>query len=90
MELDIDAMVQAIYNECPGESGSFEVEFGNGYTAEIGYEVEYRDEIGGSYENWDFEHITVIDYERFEVLAVWDDEGDEQPDITEQLNEKLK
>lgn len=90
MQLDINAMVQTIYNESPSESGTFEVELGNGYTAEIDYDVRYRDEIGGSYENWDFEHITVIDYEYYKVLAVWDEEGDEHPDIVKQLNEKLR
>ena len=90
MQLDIDAMVQTIYNECPCESGTFEVEFDNGLTAEVSYEVEYRDEIGGSYENWDFEHITVIDYEYYEVLAVWDEDDNDHPEIIKQLNEKLK
>ena len=76
--------------QCPSESGTFEVELGNGYTAEIDYDVRYRDEIGGSYENWDFEHITVIDYEYYEVLSVWDEEGNECPDIVKQLKEKLR
>jgi hypothetical protein len=62
------------------ERGGTEVEYTvNGYTLliEVEREIEYRDVIGGSYEGYDFERLTVIDRETFDVLgtAVIDPDG---------------
>lgn len=90
-ESDINEMVWAIISECQsmGEPTICSVEFGNGYTAEVAYDVQYRQDIGGSYEGYDFETIYSIDSERYSVNGVWDEEGNTCPELRNELNKKL-
>lgn len=73
---------------CRGEADSFEVEH-KGYVAFVSYKPEYRDAIGGSYENYEFEHISELVSETVEVASVWDEKGNECPELAEALQMML-
>ena len=74
--------IAALVNEnASDESSIYEVEYTTGgYTLiiEVKYEIEYREEIGGSYEDYDFERLMVVDNEEFDVVGAWcyDNDGD--------------
>ena len=46
---------------------------------QVNHRIEYRNEIGGSYEGYDFEMLAVVDEEEFDVLdaGCYDNEGNE-------------
>lgn len=73
--------IAALVNEnASDESSIYEVEYTTGgYTLiiEVKHKIEYRDEIGGSYEDYDFERLMVVDNEEFDVLSACccDNEG---------------
>lgn len=74
--------IAALVNEnASDESSIYEVEYTTGgYTLiiEVRHKIEYRDEIGGSYEDYDFERLMVVDNEEFdvEVCGCFDNDGD--------------
>lgn len=69
---------------CNGINDGFEVT-DNGYIAFINYEAEYKDAIGGSYEGREFEPIAELVKETVTVAAVWDQDGNEYPEIAKAL-----
>lgn len=90
LENEIDSMVSTIIEQCSGDiSRTLDIDFDNGFVAEVAYEVEFREIIGGSYEGYDFERIATVDYERYFVRHVWDEEGNECPTIVLKLNKIL-
>lgn len=82
-ELSDYMKIAALVNDnASDESSTYEVEYttgGHTLIIEVKHEIEYRDEIGGSYENYDFERLTVVDNEEYDVVGAWcyDSEGDE-------------
>lgn len=80
---DYKAIAAQIVNHCDGYDRTqytVEVMTANGVTLfiDVDYTAEYRDEIGGSYEGYDFERISVLDSENFEVTGfdAYDKDGE--------------
>ena len=79
---DYQAIVNKIYSEVTDESAEHVIEVENGDTlliVQVNHRIEYRDEIGGSYEGYDFERLSVVASEEFDVLDAdcYDSEGNE-------------
>lgn len=79
---DYQAIVNKIYSEVTDESAEHVIEIENGnclLIVEVNHRISYRDEIGGSYEGYDFEMLAVVDEEEFDVLSAdcFDNEGNE-------------
>lgn len=79
---DYQAIVNKIYSEVTDESAEHVIEVKNGnylLIVQVNHRIEYRDEIGGSYEGCDFEMLAVVDKEEFDVLDAdcYDSEGNE-------------
>lgn len=79
---DYMAIARLVNDSAPDESREYEVEYTvGGYTLilTIDRDIEYREEIGGSYEGYDFERLSVVDSEAFGVVdaTCYDKDGDE-------------
>ncbi|MQX26878.1 hypothetical protein GHJ49_04345 [Alistipes sp. dk3620] len=79
---DYRAIVNKIYGEISDESAESVIEFENGdclLVVQVNHRIGYKDEIGGSYEGYDFEMLAVVDEEEFDVLSAdcYDSEGNE-------------
>jgi len=79
---DYMAIARLINDSASDESGEYEVEYNVGGYAlilTISHEIEYRDEIGSSYEGYEFERLSVVDSEEFDVeeAGCYDSEGNE-------------
>lgn len=77
---DYQAIVNKIYSEVTDESAEHVIEVENGdclLIVQVNHRIEYRNEIGGSYEDYDFEMLAVVDEEEFDVLDAdcYDSEG---------------
>lgn len=71
-----------VSNNASDEASTYEVEYTAGdhtLILTVSYEVEYRTEVGGSYDDYDFERLGVVDNEEFDVLSAdcYDSEGNE-------------
>lgn len=69
---DYMAIAKLVNDSATDESSKYEVEYSvDGYALilTISHEIEYRNEIGGSYEGYDFERLRVVDSEQFDVEA---------------------
>ncbi len=80
------AIVAMINNEIASDSEprGFEVIYEN-LIIFVNYECEYRDAIGGSYNGCEFEHIAELISETITIADVWDTEGNEYPEIADEL-----
>ena len=79
---DYMAMARLVHDSASNENEEYSVEYKEGgYTLilDISHEIEYRDEIGGSYGGYDFERLGVIDNEGYDVddANCYDAEGNE-------------
>lgn len=79
---DYLAIARLANDSASDESREYEVEYSNGgyiLFLTIDHEIEYREEIGGSCENYDFERLTVVDSEEFDVISAdcYDSDGNE-------------
>ena len=65
---------------CDGENKGFEIEH-EGFTASVSYKAEIREDAGDYWTapSW------AIEKERTTVAAVWDEQGNEYPEIAEAL-----
>ena len=65
---------------CDGENKGFEIEY-EGFTASVSYTAEIREDAGDYWTapSW------AIEKERTTVAAVWDEQGNEYPEIAEAL-----
>ncbi len=83
---EVQTLAQLVRTELKSdnEPRGFEVIY-NGYIVFINYEAEYRDAVGGSYENYEFEHIAELVSETVTVADVWDAEGNEYPEMVNTL-----
>lgn len=71
-----------VSNNASDDSSEYEVEYSNGghtLILTVSHEVEYRTETGGSYEGYDFERLSRVASEFFDVedLGCYDGEGNE-------------
>lgn len=75
--------IAALVNDnASDESSIYEVEYTAGgctLLIEVEHEIEYREEIGGSCEGYDFVMLAVVDGEEFDVLSAdcYDSVGNE-------------
>jgi hypothetical protein len=61
-----------VHDKAPDTSANYEVEYeANGYTLilDIEHEIEYREDRGGSYEGRDWERISVVDRDEYDVIG---------------------
>ena len=69
---DYTAIVNRIYGDLTGECAEHLIEYEKGdylLIVQVNHRIEYRNEIGGSYEGYDFEMLAVVDEEEFDVLV---------------------
>ena len=69
---------------CDGVNEGFEI-FHDGYIAFVNYEAEYREVRGGDSYCGMWEMTSELVNERTTVEAVWDEKGNEYPEIAEAL-----
>lgn len=70
-QADLESIRDLIYKGTTDRPSSFEVEYAaNGYTLYLNVEHEFdtRTVRGGSYEGYDFERLTEVYNERFDIL----------------------
>lgn len=79
---------QKIIDEVAYESGVFEMELGDGFSAEVEAEIISTSDRGGSYGS-EWETVYDIVSEKYKVTTVWDEEGIEYPEIAHLLTAKL-
>lgn len=70
--------------KCDGESEGFEI-IHNGYIAFVNYEAEYRAVRGGDSYCGMWEMVPELVSEQTTVEAVWDEEGNEYPELADAL-----
>ena len=79
---DYTAIANAIYGLGSTESAEHVIEYANGsclLVVQVNRRIECRDEIGCSYEGYDFERLSVVDSEGFDVedAGCYDKDGNE-------------
>lgn len=78
---DYQAIANYIYANRPDENKAFEVEYETAdyvIFLDVRYDFDTTEVIGGSYEGWDFERLTEVCNENFDVVScdVFDTEGE--------------
>lgn len=84
----IERIARKIKDETPDDSSAFYVDYDD-YAIHIDYRVKSRREIGGSYGDYEFEFINVIEAEEYSIILICREDGEDIPHLAIGLEKKL-
>lgn len=84
----IERIARQVREETPDDSSDFYVDYDD-YAIHLMYEVETIVERGGSYEGRDWEKIVSVVAEKYNVLFICQEDGEDIPHMALALEKKL-